>query len=98
MRQIDRDDVPGLGKPLPRDKPVDTRPEWLPTGTPGIERHRDSGQMRNVTPPPPPAEVWVPYFGSPQTWGRVIDALRRECWAGVDGRQILPTHPGPPIR
>jgi hypothetical protein len=78
MRQIDRDDTPGLGEPLPRQQPADTRPEWEPTGTQGIERHRGTGQLRNVTPPPPSAAV--PYIGTPQTWGRAIESLRRECW------------------
>ena len=78
MRQIDRDEVPGLGNPVPREKPADTRPEWLPTDTPGIERHRDTGRVRNVTPPPPSAAV--PYIGTPQTWGRAIESLRRETW------------------
>jgi hypothetical protein len=81
MRQIDRDEVPGLGKPLPREKPADARPEWLPTGTPGIERHRDTGQTRtNIPTPPAEPAPWSPYFGTPRTWGRVIEVMRRECW------------------
>lgn len=80
MRQIDRDEVQPLGQPLPREKAPDTRPEWVPTGTPGIERHRDTGQIRTNRPEPPPEIPPFPYFGTPQTWGRVIDALRRECW------------------
>lgn len=79
MRQIDAPDTPGLGKPLPREKPADTRPEWLPTDKPNVYRHRDTGQLKH-SPPTPPAAPYVPYIGTPKTWGRVIQDLRRECW------------------
>jgi hypothetical protein len=41
-----------LGPAVEKPKP-DPKPEWLPTGTPGIERN-DKGQLRNVQPTPPP--------------------------------------------
>jgi len=41
------------------EKPTTAKPEWLPTGTPGIERNQQ-GQLRNVTPPPPsPPQTYI---------------------------------------
>ena len=76
MRQIDKQETPGLGKPIPREKPKDTRPEWLPTDKPHIYRHRDTGQIKHAPPTPPP-EPFYPYLGTVETWGRVIERLKR---------------------
>jgi hypothetical protein len=60
MRQIDRPEE-GHGELKRVEKPAPPPPEWTPTGTPGIERHRD-GRMRNVTPAPPPEQPTFPFF------------------------------------
>jgi len=64
------------------EKPAPAAPEWQPTGSPGIERNQQ-GQLRNVTPPPPPDPTpWIYtglYAGTPTTWGRAIESLRREA-------------------
>lgn len=77
MREIDKQDTPGLGQPRPREKPADTRPEWLPTDKPHIYRHRDTGQIKHAPPTPPPApDPFYPYLGTPKTWGRVLRDLQ----------------------
>lgn len=51
-----------LGKPIP--KGVDTQPEWLPYGnTPGVQRNRITGKMRNVAPTPaePAVQPWYTF-------------------------------------
>lgn len=78
MRQVDRDDTPGLGRKIERPAPApDTTPR--PTGTPGIVRGSD-GKLSTALPKPPPEPLPYLYIGTPQTWGRAIESLRRETW------------------
>lgn len=57
---------PKVQPPAPEPKP-----EWRPTGTPGIDINQQ-GQLRHV-PTPPPAPL---YYGTPETWGRAIESIR----------------------
>lgn len=77
MRQIDRPEDFGELKRVEKPAP-EPAPQWRPTGTPGIEQDSE-GRLRtsipeneacNAAPP-------FPYFGSPQTWGRAIEAIRQ---------------------
>lgn len=75
----DREQFMPLGPKV--DKPVQQKPEWVPTDKPGIARNQ-KGQLRHIpNPPPPKVTLPCPYYGSPQSWGRLIEALHAE----VDG-------------
>ncbi len=79
MRQIDKQDTPGLGDLRPRQEPAKPAPKEVEI-RPGIIRKSDGSletriaenEKARVIPDP-----WAPYFGTPTTWGRVIDALKR---------------------
>jgi hypothetical protein len=64
MRQIDSPE--NFGELKRAEKPApEARPEWVPTGTPHIERNVKDGRLRNVAPEPPPDPL--PYM---IYWGR----------------------------
>ncbi len=77
MRQVDREEVPGLGKPLPRPEPAKPTPKEVEI-RPAVIREREGKlstrmtdtEVANSIPP-------FPYFGTPQSWGRVVELLKR---------------------
>lgn len=88
----DQEQFAPLGPAIPKPAP-EPAPEWRPSGgTPGFEINAQ-GQLRHVPPKPPPVALPGPYLGTPQTWGRAIEALRRECWRSTSPRPNSGTTP-----
>ncbi len=79
MRSVDREEVPGLGKPLPRPEPAKPTPKEVEI-RPGVIRDSE-GRLRTNIADNEKARVipdpWAPYFGCPRTWGRTIELLKR---------------------
>ncbi len=77
MRSVDREEVPGLGKPLPRPEPAKPTPKEVEI-RPGVIRDSE-GRLRTQIPENEQARVipdpWAPYCGTVETWGRVIERL-----------------------
>ena len=75
MRSLDTDDAQPLGPAKPRDTP---KPAPRETEVrPGIIRDKD-GKLRTSIPENESANIVppFPYYGSPTTWGRAIEAIR----------------------
>ncbi len=77
MRQIDKSDTPGLGDLRPRQEPAKPAPKEVEI-RPGIVRDSE-GRLRTNMPENEAANSIppFPYFGTPQSWGRAIEAIRR---------------------
>ncbi len=75
MREIDKQDVPGLGDLRPRQEPAKPAPKEVEY-KPGFVRKPDGTIGTNIpgneaaNPPP------FPYLGTVETWGRVIERLQ----------------------